>query len=178
MKMSISTRFSAKNLFTTACLSYETNSMCAGNLSPLRMQPWIKLYFRRFEPDLITLKCSGCPESGINFGLQLIFWDSRFWATRAFKSYEVGPKRRKMKLDLLLDAPGSKLSSAHRISFVRQARERETIFFWKSGPDWHFHLNSQIERLLIRDSGPSTDFKSRHIPSLDAQGQSFPKHFE
>ena len=51
-------------------------------------------------------------------------------------------KCRKIKFDLPLVAPRTKLSSALRISAVRQTRDLKTIFFWKLRPDWQFQ--SQI----------------------------------
>ena len=45
-----------------------------------------------------------------------------------------------------LHAPGSKFSNAFQIIPVRQIHERKKLFFWKSGPDWHFNL-----KLIGRD---------------------------
>ena len=69
------------------------------------------------------------------------------------------------------------------MSPVRQTRDRKTIFIWKSGPDWHFNLES-----IGRDSSFwSTQWLQKPpcrlgLASLThhrmRHGQGFPAHFE
>ena len=143
-EMSIWTRFSGKNRFADSCLSYGTKLKCAGKLWPWAHPTVCQTLFSDvLGPISLLVKWPWTPRIS-NLGKSdssILF--SRFWEFIAtLQAMRLAPKRRKIKFDTPLDAPGSKLSSALRISTVRQTWVRKTIFSWKSGPDWHFIFKS------------------------------------
>ena len=113
-----------------AVVSYDVNSTCVGIPNPVESNDESNLFFS----DTLGLTLPLLKWLGIH-----MFWT--FSSIRHFDNVQnleqlsisnvtrSAPKCRKMKFDPPLDAPGSGLSSAHRINNVQQTRELMATFF-------------------------------------------------